>query len=55
MNEMVEIKKKPGESVSEVDQKFKRLKIKLKYIVTDTQHRDLFVNYLFPHLKYPLR
>jgi hypothetical protein len=30
MNEMIEIKQKPGESVWEVDQKFKRLKGKLK-------------------------
>jgi hypothetical protein len=55
MNEMIEIKQKPGESVWEVDQKFKRLKGKLKYTITDTQHRHLFVNSLFPHLKYPLR
>jgi hypothetical protein len=38
-----------------VDQKFKRIKGKLKYTITDTQHRHLFVNSLFPHLKYPLR
>jgi len=55
MNEMIEIKKKLGESVWEVDQKFKRLKGKLKYTITDTQHTHLFVNYLLPHLKYPLR
>jgi hypothetical protein len=55
MNEMIEIKQKIGESVWEVDQKFKRLKGKLKYTIIDTQHRNLFVNSLFPHLKYPLR
>jgi hypothetical protein len=55
MNEMIEIKHKPGESVSEVDQNFKRLKIKLKYTITDTQHRHLILNYLVSHLKYPLR
>jgi hypothetical protein len=55
MNEMIEIKKKPGESVWEVDRKFKSIKGKLKYIIIDTQHRHLFVNYVFPHLKYPLR
>jgi hypothetical protein len=55
MNEMIEIKKKPGESVWEVDQKFKRLKGKLKYPITDMQHRHLFVNSLLAHLKYPLR
>ena len=38
-----------------MDQKFKRLKGKLKYTINDTQHRHLFVNSLFPHLKYPLR
>jgi hypothetical protein len=55
MNEMIEIKQKPGESVWEVDQKFKILKGKLKYPITDMQHRHLFVNSLLPHLKYPLR
>jgi hypothetical protein len=39
----------------DVDQKFKRLKGKLKYPITNIQHRNLFVNSLFPHLKYPLR
>jgi hypothetical protein len=55
MNEMIEIKQKPGESVWEIDQKFKRLKGKLKYPITDMQHRKLFINSLFPHFKYPLR
>jgi hypothetical protein len=55
MNEMIEIKQNPGESVWEVDQKFKRLKGKLKYPITDMQHRHLFVNSLLAHLKYPLR
>jgi hypothetical protein len=55
MNEMIEIRQKPGESVWEIDQRFKRLKGKLKYLMTDMQHRHLFVNSLLPHLKYPLR
>ena len=55
MNEMIEIKQKPRESVWEVNQKFKRLKGKLKCTIIDTQHRHLFVNSLLPHLKYPLR
>jgi len=55
MNQMIEIKQKSRESVWEVDQKFKRIKGKLKYIITDTHHRHLFVNYFFPHLNYPLR
>jgi hypothetical protein len=38
MKEMTEIKQKPGELVWEVDQKFKRLKGKLKYTITDTHH-----------------
>jgi hypothetical protein len=38
-----------------IDQKFKRLKGKLKYPITDMQHRHLFINSLLPHLKYPLR
>jgi hypothetical protein len=54
MNEIIEIKKKLGESIWEVDQKFKRLKGKVKYIIIDTHHRHLFVNSLLPHLKYPL-
>jgi hypothetical protein len=55
MNEMIEIKKKLGESVWEIDQRFKRLKGKLKYAITDMQHRHLFLNSLLPHLKHPLR
>jgi hypothetical protein len=55
MNEMIEIRKKLGESVCKIDQRFKRLKGKLKYAITDMQHRHLFVNSLLPHLKYPLR
>jgi hypothetical protein len=55
MNEMIEIKQNPGELVWEVDQKFKRLKGKLKYPITTMKNRHLFVNSLFPHLKYPLR
>jgi hypothetical protein len=35
MNEMIEIRQKPGESVWEIDQIFKRLKGKLKYLMTD--------------------
>jgi hypothetical protein len=55
MNEMIEIKKKPGESSWEIDERLKRLKGKLKYAITDMQHRSLFVNSLLPHSKYPLR
>jgi hypothetical protein len=55
MNEMTEIKKNPQELVWEVDKKFKILKGKLKFPIIVMQHRNLFVNYLFPHLKYPLR
>jgi hypothetical protein len=55
MNEMIEIRKKPGESVWKIDQRFKHLKGKLKYEITDMQHRHLFVNSMLPHLKYPLR
>jgi hypothetical protein len=55
MNEMIEIIQKPGESLWEIEQRFKQLKVKLKYLMTDMQHRNLFVNSLLPHLKYPLR
>jgi hypothetical protein len=55
MNEMIEIRQKPRESVWDIDQRFKRLKGKLKYFMTDMQHQHLFVNSLLPHLKYPLR
>jgi hypothetical protein len=55
MKEMIEIRQKPGESVWEIEQRFKRLKGKLTYEITDMQHRHLFVNSLLPHLKYPLR
>jgi hypothetical protein len=55
MNEMIEIRKKPGESVWDIDQRFKQLKGKLKYVMKYMQHRHLFVNSLLPHLKNPLR
>jgi hypothetical protein len=55
MNEMIEIRQKPGEYVWEIDHRFKRLKGKLKYVMTNMQHRNMFVNSHLPHLKYPLR
>jgi hypothetical protein len=55
MNEMIEIRQKPKESIWEIDQRFKRLKGKLKYVMTDMQQRHIFFNSLLPHLKYPLR
>jgi hypothetical protein len=55
MNEMIEIRKKPGESVWDIDQRFKCIKGNLKYFMTDVQHRHFFVNSLLPHLEYPLR
>jgi hypothetical protein len=55
MNEMIEIRLKPGESVWDIDQSFKRLKGKLKYLMTDMQHKYMYVNSLLPHLKYTLR
>jgi hypothetical protein len=55
MNEMIEIRQKPGEFVWEIDQRFKRLKGNIKYVMTYMQHRHMFVNSLLPHLKYPLR
>ena len=54
MNEMIEIRQKLGESIWEIDHRFKHLKGNLKYAITDMQHRNLFVNSLLPHLKYPL-
>jgi hypothetical protein len=38
MNEMIEIRYKLGESVWEIDHRFKRLKGKLKYLMTEMQH-----------------
>jgi hypothetical protein len=55
MNEMIEIRQKLGESIWEIAHMFKRLKDKLKYVMTDMKHKHLFVNSLLPHLKYPLR
>jgi hypothetical protein len=55
MNEIIEIRKKTGESVWEIDHSFKRLKGKLRYSMNDMQHRHLFVNSLLSHFKYPLR
>jgi hypothetical protein len=54
MNKMIEIRQKPEEYVWELDQIFKRLKGKIKYTMTDMQHRHIFINSLLPHLKYPL-
>jgi hypothetical protein len=55
MNEMIEIRQKLGESVWDIDQRFKPLKGKIKYVMIDMQHRHLFVNSMLSHLKYPLR
>jgi hypothetical protein len=55
MNEIIEIIQKLGEFVWDIVQRFKRLKGNMKYVMTDMQHRHLFVNSLLPHLKYPLR
>jgi hypothetical protein len=55
MNEMIKIRQKLGEYVWEIDQRFKQLKGKLKYLMTEMQHQHLFVNSLLPHLKYPLQ
>ena len=55
MNEMVEVRKKERESVWDIDQNFKKLKDKLKYPIFGMQHKQLFINYLLPHFKYPLK
>jgi hypothetical protein len=55
MTKMIEIRKKLGESVWEIDHRFKRLKGKLKYEIAHMQYRHLFVNSLLPHLEYSLR
>jgi hypothetical protein len=55
MNEMIEIRQKPGESIWNIDQIFKQLKGKLKYLMIDIQQRHLFVNSLLPHLKHIVR
>jgi hypothetical protein len=54
MNEMIDIRQKPGESVWNIDQRFKQFKGKMKYIMTYMEHRNMFVSSLLPHLKYPL-
>jgi hypothetical protein len=38
MNEMIEIRQKLGKFVWDIDQRFKRLKGKLKYLMTDMKH-----------------
>jgi hypothetical protein len=51
MNEMIEIRQKIGESVWDIDQRFKQLKGKLKYLMIDMHHMHMFINSLLPHLK----
>jgi hypothetical protein len=46
MNEMIEVRQKLGESIWDIDQKFKTLKGKLRYPISDMQHRPLFINSL---------
>jgi hypothetical protein len=55
MNEMIKIRQKPGEYGWDIYQRFKWLKVKLKYVMTAMQRKHIFVNSLLPHLKYPLR
>jgi hypothetical protein len=52
---MIEIRKKLGESIWEIVQRFKHLKVKMKYVMNDMEHNNLFVNSLLSHFKYPLR
>ena len=47
MNEMIEIRQKPGDYVWEIDQRFKRLKGKLEYLMTNMQHRHLFSTHYY--------
>jgi hypothetical protein len=54
MNKIIKIRQKPGESVWDIDQRFKRLKGKLKYLMIEMKHWHLFVNSLLLHLQYPL-
>jgi hypothetical protein len=54
MNEIIEIRQNLEESLWDIDQIFKRLKGKLKYLMTNMQPMHLFVNSLLPHLKYTL-
>ena len=54
MNEMIEVRLKPGEFVLDIDHNFKTLKGKLKYPISDMQHKKLFINDFLPHFKYPL-
>jgi hypothetical protein len=49
INEMILIRKKLGDSVWEIDHRFKCLKGNLKYEIIDMQHRQLFVISLLPH------
>jgi hypothetical protein len=44
MNKMIEIRQKIGESVWDIEQRFKQLKGKVKYVMTNMQHRHMFVN-----------
>jgi hypothetical protein len=55
MNEMIEFRKKLGKSLRDIDQKFNTLKGKLMYPISNMQHRQLFINSMLPHFKYPLR
>jgi hypothetical protein len=41
MNEMIEIRQKPRESIWEIDQRFKQLKGKMKYFMTDMKHNTV--------------
>jgi hypothetical protein len=54
MNEMIEIRQQPGESKWEIDQRFKILKRKLKYLMTDMQHRALVRQFTITTVKIPI-
>jgi hypothetical protein len=51
MNEMIKIRKKPGDFIWDIDQRFKRMKGKLKYLMNNMKHWHLFVNSLLPTLE----
>jgi hypothetical protein len=48
---MIEIRQKPGEFVWEIDQRFKRLKGKLKYLMNEMQHQTLVCQFTTPTIK----
>ena len=54
ITELKEIKQYPNEAVWDFDQRFKMLIEKVRFGMSDVQHKEWFIAALVPHIRMPL-